>query len=240
MRHPLEEACGIRVIAYARLRSTQQKAIEELEAERLVAPAVIVTARQTAGRGQHTNRWWSDAGSLCATFVLPAASWPPGQIPLRAGLAVAEVVAHHAPRADVRVKWPNDVLVDGRKIAGVLCERRRECDVIGIGLNLRVDLRRAPPDVRHSATSLCDWCIRPPTRHEALIALGRSLSDALSRPDLLDAYTARTLGFGHMIRVRTAKGDVEGRRIGVDEEGRLLVQTSNGLIRVTDSDQIMR
>lgn len=226
--------------AYARLRSTQLKAIEEIEAGRLAAPAVIVAARQTAGRGQRTNTWWSDAGSLCATFVLPAAELPPGQIPLRAGLAVAEFVACCAPRAEVRVKWPNDVLAQGRKIAGVLCERRRGCDVIGIGLNLTVDLRRAPPDVQRGATSLLKLGVRPPKRGDALIELYRALLHAFSRTDFSEAYVARSIELGHPIRVRTSAGEAEGRCVGFDEEGRLLAQCGQHLHRITDSDQIVR
>ncbi len=230
----------VRIRAYARLRSTQLKAIAELESGRITAPAVIVAARQTAGRGQRTNRWWSDAGSLCATFVVPATDLPPGQIPLRAGLAVAEFVARCAPRAEVRVKWPNDVLAEGSKIAGVLCERRRGCDVVGIGGNLSVDLRRAPPDVRRGATSLRKLGVRPPKRGDALIELYRALLHAFSRTDFWEAYSARSIEHGHSMRVRTSAGEAEAQCVGFDDEGRLLAQCGQHLHRITESEHIVR
>lgn len=231
---------NVRIRAYARLRSTQLKAIEDLEAGRLAVPTVIVAARQTAGRGQRGNAWWSDAGSLCATFVLPAAEIAPGQIPLRAGLAVAEVVARCAPRAAVRVKWPNDVIVEDKKIAGVLCERRRGYDVIGIGLNLSLDLRRAPPDVRRGATSLQKLGVRPPTRGIVLQELFRALLHAFSRPDFWGAYESRSIQLGHPIRLRTSTGEAEGQCVGFDDEGRLLARCERRLYRITESDQIAR
>jgi BirA family biotin operon repressor/biotin-[acetyl-CoA-carboxylase] ligase len=246
----------MRVCAYARLRSTQQKAIEELDAGRLAAPAVLVAARQTAGRGRRANRWWSDAGTLCATFLLPAVEgnrlssikndvdntgptpYPAGQVPLRAGLAVAEVVARWLPRAAVQVKWPNDVLVDGRKIAGVLCERRRGCDIVGIGLNVSTDLRRMPPDVRRRATSLRRHLRRPPSREHALVEIARALVRDLARTDFEAAYRRRCVFTGRAIRVRAYDRWSSGLCRGIDEEGRLLVETPSGLLRLTDTEQI--
>ncbi len=250
------------VRVYARLRSTQQKAIEELEAGRLAPPALIVATQQTAGRGQRANRWWSDAGSLCATFLFPEKGVSNGKgvsplflincpdvkiqrltpfcgtVPLRAGLAVAEVVAGALPRARVQVKWPNDVLVNGRKIAGVLCERRRGCDIIGVGLNVRTHLARSPHEVRHTATSLHRHCSRPPARESLLIELARALAYELYRPNFIASYTRRHAWRGKRLRVQTDAGPVEGRCCGIDEEGCLLVQTANGAVRVTDSTRV--
>jgi BirA family biotin operon repressor/biotin-[acetyl-CoA-carboxylase] ligase len=248
----------IRLCAYARLRSTQQKAIQEFERGRLTPPAVVVAALQTAGCGRRDNRWWSDEGTLCATFVLPAqapasnginsspaairdeeqASYPSGQLPLRAGIAVAEVVEKWLPKATVQVKWPNDVLVNGQKIAGILCERRRGCDFIGIGLNVTTNIRRLPPDVRRRATSLRRHSRQTPSRQQALIEIARALLRCITRMDFQEAYQQRCVFNGRAIRVGTEDRWILGECRGIDEEGRLLVETPSGLMRLVDNAHI--
>ncbi len=229
-----------RVLLYARLGSTQQRAMEEVEAGRLSAPAVVVAARQTAGRGQRANRWWSDAGSLCASYVLPASSHPAGQVPLRAGLAVAEVLARHLPGGRVRVKWPNDVLVEGRKIAGVLCARLRGCDVIGIGLNVRTATRRMPREFRRGATSLHLAATRAPPRAVLLVELWEAIRDQLARADVEEAYARRSHTQGKPVRVRVGPTIRAGVCRGVDRDGRLCVDSGGTLLRLTDSEQLIR
>ena len=134
---------------YPRLRSTNARAAELLERNELQLPAAIIASVQTAGRGRGHNAWHADAGSLAITVVLPAQkNHLPNQLPLRAGLIVRSVIARSVPPEKLQVKWPNDLLADGKKLAGILCERVRDGDVVGIGVNVTTDLsrvRRGPP-----------------------------------------------------------------------------------------------
>lgn len=219
---------------YARLGSTNRTALDLLGAGALEPPAILAASRQTDGRGRRTNRWWSDGGSLCVTFVLPGEpALPITQVPLRAGLAVATVVQMHLPRRRVQVKWPNDVLVEGRKIAGVLCLRERGSDIIGIGLNVRTRLADAPPDVRARAASLSAHLPDPPRRDEVLVALWSALCDARRADDWQPRYDLMHALHGRTIRVRDEESAIEGRCVGLDSSGRLLLQTPTGLRKLT-------
>lgn len=220
------------------LGSTQKWMRAALEAGRIRPPAIVAASRQTAGIGQHGRAWWSDKGSLCVTFALPACDAPPGQIPLRAGLSVAETLARFAAGAEFRLKWPNDVLARGRKIAGILCERRCGCDVIGIGINVRRAGRAMPDALRSLSISLEDLARTPPTRVEVLEDLAGELRRWLDVPEALEAFLQRLDVLYRPVRVSIDTGSLDGRCVGVDGEGRLLVETPGGIVAISDSSQL--
>src|SRR5882724_2962305 len=100
---------------FPRLRSTNDHAIEMRNRGELFAPAVVLTGRQTAGRGRGSNTWWSKPGSLTVTFVLAAGDKvEPHQLPLVAGLAVRNAAAELSGNDAIQLKWPNDVLHNGK------------------------------------------------------------------------------------------------------------------------------
>lgn len=126
-------------------------------------PGDVFTADfQTAGRGRLDHKWLSPPGAnLMMSVVLSVGGLPPEQVatlPLVIGLAVCEGVGE-AIRA--RLKWPNDVLVEGRKLAGILCERRGDDVIVGVGVN--VGQVEFPPEIAARATSLARLCGRAPT-----------------------------------------------------------------------------
>ena len=181
----------------------------------------LVTAReQSAGRGRQGRRWTAPAGRalLCSVVIRD----PSRVLPLACGVAVAEVVGDGA-----RVKWPNDLLVDGRKVAGILVEARPQegWAVAGIGLNVALRERDFPPELAGSAGTLG---LEPDAIEDTL---GRLL-DALSRwtvaasDEVLEAFRARDALLG--AEVRWAEG--QGRGAGIDGDGRLLVETGDGRV----------
>src|SRR5205085_5318376 len=124
------------------------------------------------GRGRGANTWWSDAGTLTATFALPAQpAHPPQELPLRVGVATRRALSRWIDHGRLQIKWPNDVLADGRKLAGVLCEHMHDADVVGIGVNVNTDLRRAPDEVRQRAVSMRDLIGRAVTLDDVFIEL---------------------------------------------------------------------
>lgn len=201
---------------------------------RLFAPAVVVASRQTAGRGRGNNRWFSDAGTLTATFAWPVeAEVPPTQLPLVAGLAVRDAAAEvlSGLPVSVQLKWPNDVLVEGRKLAGLLCERVHNVDLIGIGLNVATSPRRLSAVVSGGgglpATSL-ELAGRLRGRSEVLAVVARHLGAALSAREnfagLLLRYDRHHVLVGRQVTVDTGDGQqVRGVCKGLDPTGRLVV-----------------
>lgn len=212
----------MQVYVFPRLRSTQSWARQALNTRRFNGPALVVASRQTSGRGRGTNRWWADAGSLCVTFIRPAAC-PPGQVSLRAALAVCEALEEWLPPGVANVKWPNDVLVKERKIAGILCERAQEADLIGIGLNVGSDLRRAPAEVQRRAITLNSLARTPPRRQDVLIALARALDREWGRRDWLARYVDRSILVGRRVEIDVGTANLSGICEGFADDGRLIL-----------------
>lgn len=202
------------------------------EAARLAARGaphgtVVSAARQTAGRGRLGRAWHSPAGNLHLSVLLRPAL-PPVQVPpitLAAGVAIAELVAALGPRPEL--KWPNDVLVGGKKLAGVLTEMAShgaavDHVVVGVGLD-----RLAPPaELAAIATSLEGEGVAidlAELRAAAIASLDRWLGAYLTGG--VAAIAAAWLGHarldGRRIRATVDDRPVEGRPVGLDEHGRL-------------------
>jgi BirA family biotin operon repressor/biotin-[acetyl-CoA-carboxylase] ligase len=179
---------------------------------------LVTATAQTAGRGRQGRSWSAPPGrSLVLSLVLRD---PPRLLPLAAAAAVAEIAGESA-----MIKWPNDVLLDGRKVAGILAEGRLQDGwaVLGIGLNVAVRLEDLPPELRETAATLgLEPTALEPTLERLLAALDRWVG--AGEPEVLDAIRARDALHGRA--VRWAGG--EGVARGVDEGGRLVVQRTGG------------
>ena len=198
-------------------------------AERALAgePAglVVVAEQQTSGRGRLDRSWSSPprAGLTLSALVrpeLPAARWP--WLPLLTGLAVATAVREQA-ELDAVLKWPNDVLVDGRKVCGVLAEVPQPgAAVLGIGLNVTTRADELPTA---TATSLQLAGGATTDRDTLLRAVLRALTDVLADVDgSRAAYRERCSTLGQRVRVEQPGGSVvEGVASAVDDDGRLVV-----------------
>jgi BirA family biotin operon repressor/biotin-[acetyl-CoA-carboxylase] ligase len=245
----LARAAGLaEVRVFARLGSTNTRAAELARAGALALPAAVLASRQTAGRGRGSNRWHSDAGTLTVSFVRAASpEVPPYVLPLRVGLAVRRAAAAFADESRLRVKWPNDVLADGRKLAGVLCLRvatpSGEADIIGVGLNVSTDFSAegVPAEVRRRAVALRD-ITTPPTRAVAFAELARCLEEELSggRGDAwrADFDSVHALS-GRTVAVDTGGEVVRGTCSGIDDDGRLLLHGTEGGLRTVASGHVL-
>src|SRR5688572_28211791 len=218
---------------FPRLRSTNDHAATLRKRGELFAPAMVLTGHQLAGRGRGAHAWWSPPGCLTVTFVLPIeAHLSPHQIPLLAGLAVRNAAAELARDASVALKWPNDVLYNGRKLAGLLCERVHKADLVGLGLNVNVDPRKAPVALRERITSLSVVARRPLDMTEALITVARHLNTTLLHRDerlfaeSLRAYDAHHALIGRRVAVidNGHGAPTTGKCEGLDSTGRLLLR----------------
>jgi BirA family transcriptional regulator, biotin operon repressor / biotin---[acetyl-CoA-carboxylase] ligase len=201
--------------------STNERA-RVLAAEGAPHGTLVTADEQRAGRGRQGRVWTAPPRSaVLMSLVLREFG---ETLPLAAAVAVCEAL-----RVDARIKWPNDVWIEGRKVAGILVEGRPQegWAVLGIGLN--VSVRELPPPLDATATSLALAGARMST-DEALAALLAALERWLPAPpaDVLAAWRARDALLGRPIR--WANGSKEGIAAGVADNGALLVDTADGRI----------
>jgi BirA family biotin operon repressor/biotin-[acetyl-CoA-carboxylase] ligase len=204
-------------VHYRRIDSTNARA-RELAGAGAPHGSVVTAAEQSAGRGRQGRTWTAAAGRalLCSVVVRD----PPALLPLAAGVAVAEVVGPEA-----QIKWPNDVLVSGRKVAGILVEGRPQegWAVVGIGLNVALRVQDVPPELRARAGTLG---LEPDAIEPTLSALLRRLEAwlAVDSDTLVAAVRARDALLGRPVRWAGGRGV----GAGVDAGGRLVVRTDDG------------
>jgi BirA family transcriptional regulator, biotin operon repressor / biotin---[acetyl-CoA-carboxylase] ligase len=213
----VERALGTPRVSFRRTDSTNERG-RELAARGAPHGTLVTAAEQSAGRGRQGRTWTAPPGSaiLCSLVIRD----PPRLLPLAAGVAVAEVVGSGAV-----VKWPNDVLLDGRKLAGILVEGRPQegWAVLGIGINVAVRAQDFPPELRESAGTMG---LGPESLEPTLELLLARLERWIDAPAaaVLDALRARDALAGR--HVRWSGG--EGEAAGIDGEGRLVVLTGAG------------
>jgi BirA family biotin operon repressor/biotin-[acetyl-CoA-carboxylase] ligase len=149
------------------------------------------------------------------------------------GLAAADAI-HPVVRPGVGLKWPNDLYLQGRKVAGILVESQGRGDlVIGIGVNVSVDFADAPEEVRQRAISLQPYLLQPTDRCQLLGrflgSLARTIHQWQTDPDFLfESWQNYCLLRGKQIRVEELHRTTEGRCQGIDPQGRLVVQPDRG------------
>lgn len=222
-----------RLYWFPRVGSTNTHAARLRRQGKLFAPAVVLTGRQTTGRGRGSNQWWSGEGSITATFVLPIEEHlQPYQIPLLAGLAVRNALADLSEIPDLQLKWPNDLLFADRKLAGLLCERIDRADLIGVGLNLNVRRHEIPRALRDKVTSIYELTARATPMNDPVVAIAQNLRRMFTRRDqpsyapLLEEYDRHHALNGRRIRVVNIPGEPPcvGRVCGLDSIGRLILR----------------
>lgn len=226
---------------FTRLRSTNDHAATLRRRHQLFAPAVVLTGHQLAGRGRGSNTWWSGTGSITATFILPADEHLAAHhVPLLAGLAIRSAIAEVISNDDVQLKWPNDLQHHRRKMAGLLCERLDKVDLIGLGLNVNINLRKVPKLLRERITSLQQITGSPINQSTALAVIARHLHQRLSHRNELSfdgvirEYDRHHALLHRRVTVFSPGTDppITGMCEGLDRIGRLLVRDRQQLHRV--------
>jgi BirA family biotin operon repressor/biotin-[acetyl-CoA-carboxylase] ligase len=223
---------------FTRLRSTNDHAAHLRRAKRLFAPAIVLTSSQLHGRGRGANRWWSAGeGCLTLTFVLPIAEHlQPQQIPLLAGLAVRNALTEISGHVPIQLKWPNDVQHLDRKLAGLLCERVHNADLVGVGVNVNVPAKSFPAGLRDRATSLLQITGASQDMTAVAGALARHVHIRLSRHndhhfgailreyDRYHALVGRRITIARHVAQSDGNQPLAGVCVGLDATGRLLLR----------------
>ena len=203
---------------------------------------IVLAQHQTAGRGRRGAAWFSPAGESLAFSILvrpeePKALWP--RLALAAGLAVAEAVETFGPQAGI--KWPNDVWIGQRKVAGILVEAGSDFAVVGIGLN--VNTTGFPPEVSEIATSLRIETSRMLSRAEVLGAIIRKFAvrrQQIGRDfsDLISAVRQRCVLTGNRVTLTSASGPQVGIVEGIADGGELMFRSGQGLELLIQADEV--
>jgi BirA family biotin operon repressor/biotin-[acetyl-CoA-carboxylase] ligase len=252
LRHHRPRHLTVRVVHRDEVDSTNRLAAE-LARGGAEEGTVVIAERQTAGRGRLGRTWASPASVnlYCSIVLRPAV--PPIAIPrltLVAGLAVAEAIAATSDELAPQIKWPNDVLLAGRKVAGVLTELEAEAErvrfvVVGIGVNVNAQRADFPPELERKATSLALALGRPVDRAAFTGRLLTALDGAYATfcSSGFAALRSRYEGF-HCLSGRHVAIDgrppTSGVVRGVDDDGALLVEVEGDVRRVVAGEVTLR
>lgn len=239
---PQAAAAGTRLIAFRAIGSTNAEALALARAGE-GGPLWITAREQSAGRGRRGRAWVSPPGNLHASLLLrqPSAPARAPELSFVAALALHDGLLAVAPslKERLRLKWPNDLLLDGAKLAGILLESEMVGEgafvvVLGFGVNCAHHPEGTP-------FRACDLAAAgfPATSEHVLAALSRTLHARLAQWDagagfgaIREAWVARAAGLGEPIRVRTGTSEIEGRFLELDPTGRLILGLPEGRTRV--------
>jgi BirA family biotin operon repressor/biotin-[acetyl-CoA-carboxylase] ligase len=228
-------------VRLASVTSTNDEA-KRLAGEGATHGTVITADTQTAGRGRRGRVWASPAGNLYLSIVLRPV-FPPSEAPPLApaiGLAIARAIEEVAP-VTARVKWPNDVQVGGKKVAGVLAESvvsgsTLEAVIVGIGVNVGTEL---PPELAEIATTLSRESGRNVRKSDVEEAIYASIYPVYGAfvlggfAALAKDWAARDALLGREVKISSGGGTVEGRAEGIARDGSYRVRTKDGVVNVT-------
>ena len=244
---------GAHIEVHSQIDSTNDRAIELIRQSNLNSPAVIIAESQTSGRGQRSRKWWSGTGSLTFSYVTflekdeteSRPSTPSGLISLASALAVSDAFKSINPTLNFEIKWPNDVMLNQRKIAGILVESvstdRNLFSVIGIGANINnanmptlqdMDDQRESPETT-TATSLAQVSGRANSLSDTLIAilieLEKQISIVNKAPlEIVDRFNQVLLWREQAVFISSPSGaTLEGICQGITPDGGLRIKTKN-------------
>ena len=232
------------VVHYAETDSTNTRAVELLTTDKSVlTPCLVYAENQCAGRGRGDNQWWSADGSLTFSVIIDfekigfSAEQKP-LLPLLTGMAIVQTGEAVMPVGDFSLKWPNDVYLAGRKLAGVLIDvpsQTSQQAVIGVGLNVNNQYASAPEELKATCIALSD---RSGTEHDRIEILRAFLKrfeilvKAFSTgASFLDVWPRYCLLSGKQVTLQIGNDQVTGVCQGVESTGALLLEIDDEVKR---------
>lgn len=232
---PRAERAGYRIASFETIGSTNAEALARARGGE-DGPLWVVASQQTEGRGRRGRAWATEGGNLAASLLIRA-DVPPAvaaTLGFVAALALDEALRACTPGLDVALKWPNDVLADGAKLAGILLESERTANALGIVIGIGVNVASAPAQTPFPATALAKLGrnVRP---QDLFAALSDTFVDLYGvwqlgsgMPRIRSLWLARAAGVGQTVSVSLGEETVEGVFETLDEQGRLIVRGADG------------
>jgi len=243
MRSQPRLPASYRLVPYDTIGSTNDEA-KRLARDGAEEGTLVWALEQTAGRGRHGRGWASPPGNLYASLILRPRSPldQAAQLGFVAALAVGDALATIFPRLEeLTYKWPNDVLLHGRKVAGILLESESlqgedpEFVVVGVGINLA----SSPTDTPFPATSIAEQDLGRVPPEAALDEFAQHFQAWVRRwreegfTPVRAAWRARAISLGEPIRVRLDAATLHGRFLDIDQHGALLLETAGELRHIS-------
>jgi len=243
LQNGLTTKCIGRKILFCRTDESTNESAKRIALQGAQEGTVVIAETQTGGRGRFGRKWFSPAGGLWLSVILRP-KIPPSEamkLALVAGLAVAQTL-REAFALDAKTKWPNDVLIGGKKVCGILNEMNTVGDdinyiVVGIGINANFGKAALPGILQESATSLQDELGRP-VELERLFTLLLKTLEALYNQFLSEGFDAilaawkRFSGIlGEEVEVASSSERFVGLAVDVDRDGALIVLVRDGSVR---------
>jgi BirA family transcriptional regulator, biotin operon repressor / biotin---[acetyl-CoA-carboxylase] ligase len=245
--HPSAVAAGLRLAAFATLPSTNTHALALARGgER--GPIWITAAEQTGGRGRRGNSWVSPAGNLYATLLLtdPAPPEYAAQASFVSALAVHDAIVGCAPhlRDVVKLKWPNDVLCGGSKLAGILIEGEQAAHGLVVAIGIGVNVRHHPDGTAYPATDLAAAGAKA-SAESLFAALSAAMVVRLAQWRRGAAFGAirtdwleRAAFKGGEMKVRLPSGELFGRYESLDDRGCLMLRLGDGTLQAIAAGEV--
>jgi BirA family transcriptional regulator, biotin operon repressor / biotin---[acetyl-CoA-carboxylase] ligase len=246
---PAAAAVGFRLAVHQTLASTNAEALAAARDRRGETSPLWVTAQeQTAGRGRRGNAWISPPGNLYATLLLTDPALPPHapELSFVAALAVHDAIAGRAPglREKLALKWPNDVLCGGSKLAGILIESHNLDARLAVAIGIGVNCRHHPSQTSYPATDLAAAGVEV-SADDLFVALSAAMMQRLDQwrrgegfMAIRSDWLARATGIGGEMRVRLPGRELLGRCEALDESGRLLLRLADGTLETIAAGDI--
>lgn len=228
---------GYRLVHFDEIDSTNAEALRQA-ARGDAGPTWYWADRQLQGRGRLGRNWVSEPGNLYASLLTCLSISPvrAGGLGIVVSLAVSETFKAFLPaNVPLEVKWPNDVLVAGRKVAGILVESTSHGGSMQLALGCGLNLKSAPPHTRYGATALAEHAalVAPSAALERLAAeldrLLRRWNEGAGFDDIKEKWLRHARSLGKQIVLTSASGEIRGAFAGLGENGSLLLRNRSGL-----------
>lgn len=207
--------------------------LENTNATALLCPVgtVVMAESQTAGRGRYGRTWQSPKGNLYMSLVIPDLGKENTAIPFLTAVAVADSL----PGFDIALKWPNDVLLNGAKLAGILIEKKADKLVVGIGVNVMT----SPEEAVLYPTANLAGRLRPMTLAKRILLQYNTLLDLLNQKGFKEIHKRwldYAWGINKPISIHLADTELKGTFKGIDAKGALLLKQKSGTKTLTVGD----
>ena len=247
--HCSSKISGAHLHCYKQVDSTNVE-VDRLLNDGAEAPVIVVSTTQSAGKGRRGNRWISDTGEnlyLSVGFKPEITASRIGQYTLWIGISVAEFLRDHTG-LDVKVKWPNDLYVNGKKVAGILSEAKIDTDhiqhlIVGIGLN--VNGAEFPENLRQKATSIRTELGAALSFNRLASAIATTVVEKSEHyfkeslnAEIQKKWEAYDFLKGRMVTANSTHDPIEGIANGIDMDGHLLIRLESGETRAVNSGEV--
>ncbi|MDP2855399.1 MAG: biotin--[acetyl-CoA-carboxylase] ligase [Smithellaceae bacterium] len=240
---------GHRLHYYESIGSTNEEAFR-LGVQGAPEGTVLIAESQSAGKGRMQRLWYSPAGANIYTSIILRPTFETSrapQISIAAGVAVAETIDHYCP-GNAWLKWPNDVLIGGKKVCGILAQMKMSVSaidfvVVGIGINVNLNHQEFPLDIQEIATSLAVETGREISRLELIISLYENLTkwymtlQDYGFESVRQKWLSLSSMIGKTVSVMFREETTSGKAVGLDDDGSLIILTAgNETVKVSAGD----